>query len=150
MAERLRVALVGGPMYDHLLPALGDVEVVVHADHPTLNREVAARLARGERIDVLSTHAKYAPSQRQWLTPLDGLVDISALAPGAVHMCRFDGTLLSIPRCIDVRVLWSATDEAPGRWEELVDSDLVFGFPGRESGLFGTFFELVVSAGGQL
>ena len=57
MTDRLRVALVGGPMYDHLLPALGDVEVVVQADHPTLNREVAARLARGERIDVLSTHA---------------------------------------------------------------------------------------------
>jgi multiple sugar transport system substrate-binding protein len=27
---------------------------------------------------------------------------------------------------------------------------VVFGFPGRESGLFGTFFELVVSRGGRL
>src|SRR3954452_17994606 len=98
MADRLRVALVGGPMYDHLLPALGDVDVVVHADHPTLNREVARRLALGEPIDVLSTHAKYAPSQRQWLTPLDDVVDASALAPDSVRMCRFDGTLLSVPR----------------------------------------------------
>ena len=52
----LRVALVGGPMYDHLYTLLRDhdVEVVVHADHPTLNREVAARLAAGERFDVMS------------------------------------------------------------------------------------------------
>ena len=34
----VRVALVGGPMYDHLYTLLDglDVEVVVHADHPTL------------------------------------------------------------------------------------------------------------------
>jgi multiple sugar transport system substrate-binding protein len=30
------------------------------------------------------------------------------------------------------------------------DAAIVFGFPGRESGLFGTFFELVVGAGGRL
>ena len=148
--SRLRVALVGGPMYDHVIPALGDVEVVVHADHPTLNREVARLLARGERIDVLSTHAKYAPSQRAWLTPLDDLIDVRALAPDAVRMCRFDGTLLSVPRCIDVRVLWATVDDAPSTWDELVERELVFGFPGRESGLFGTFFELVVSRGGRL
>lgn len=150
MTDRLRVALVGGPMYDHLRPALGDVEVVVHADHPTLNREVATRLEAGERLDVISTHAKYAPSQRHWLMPLDDLVDVAALAPDAVQMCRFDGALLSAPRCIDVRVLWATTDDAPATWDELVDGDLVFGFPGRESGLFGTFFELVVGRGGRL
>lgn len=148
MGDRLRVALVGGPMYDHLYDVLGDVEVVVHADHPTLNREVAALLSRGERIDVLSTHSKYAPSQRQWLTPLD--IDTTALASAAVELCRFDGALLSVPRCIDVRVLWANTDDAPASWDDLVASDLVFGFPGRESGLFGTFFELVVSRGGRL
>src|SRR3954463_14971034 len=139
-------------MYDHLYPLLGDAEVVVHADHPTLNREVAARLAAGERIDVLSTHSKYAPSQRDWLTPLDGPdgLDTGDLAPAAVELCRFDGQLLSVPRCIDVRVLWSTTDDAPATWDDLVASDLVFGFPGRESGLFGTFFELVVSRGGRL
>jgi hypothetical protein len=100
--------------------------------------------------DVLTTHAKYAPSQRQWLMPLDDAVDTSALAPDAVRMCRFDGALLSVPRCIDVRVLWSTSDDAPATWEALVESGLVFGFPGRESGLFGTFFELVVSRGGRL
>jgi multiple sugar transport system substrate-binding protein len=143
----LKVALVGGPMYDHLYDEVADVEVVVHADHPSLNREVAGLLARGDRIDVLSTHSKYAPSQRQWLRPLD--VDTSHLAPAAVELCRFDGQLLSVPRCIDVRVLWSRV-RAPSTWDGLLSSDVVFGFPGRESGLFGTFFELVASRGGRL
>lgn len=144
----LKVALVGGPMYDHLYPMLGDVDVVVHADHPTLNREVARLLGAGERIDVLSTHSKYAPSQRRWLTPLE--LDTSELAPAAVELCRFGTDLLSVPRCIDVRVLWSSRPDTPGTWDDLVASDVVFGFTGRESGLFGTFFELVASRGGRL
>jgi len=154
----LRVALVGGPMYDHLYAALepDDVEVVVHADHPTLNREVAHRLAAGERIDVLSTHSKYAPSQAEWLSPLDELVDavaVDALAPRAVDLCRVSGRLLSVPRLIDVRVLWLRRDRVPAvpdTWQDLLDAGTSFGFPGRESGLFGTFFELVVGAGGRL
>jgi multiple sugar transport system substrate-binding protein len=145
----LRVALVGGPMYDHLYSALdADVEVVVHADHPTLNREVASMLAAGERIDVLSTHSKYAPSQQSWLRPLE--LDVSELAPAAVSLCTFEGALLSVPRGIDVRVLWSRDDRVARTWDGLAESDVVFGFPGRESGLFGTFFELVVSRGGRL
>lgn len=143
----LKVALVGGPMYDRLYDSLEGVEVVVHADHPTLNRTVADMLARGERIDVLSTHSKYAPSQASWLRPLD--FDVSSLAAKAVDLCTFKGSLLSVPRCIDVRVLWSRAG-APSTWEELASSPLVFGFPGRESGLFGTFFEIVASSGGRL
>lgn len=155
----MRVALVGGPMYDHLYAAFPDVEIVVHEDHPALNREVARMLDAGERIDVVSTHSKYAPSQRRWLTPLDDLVDARELAPAAVDLCRFGADLLSVPRSIDVRVLWAVADDAPSTpfplskaqaWDDLVASDLVFGFPGRESGLFGTFFELVVSRGGRL
>ena len=154
----LRVALVGGPMYDRLYDAFtpGDIEVVVHADHPTLNRRVAVMLAAGERIDVLATHSKYAPSQAQWLRPLDDLVDhaaIAPLAPSAVELCRFEDAQLCLPRLIDVRVLWLRADRvaaAPDTWDALLDSDTVFGFPGRESGLFGTFFELVVGRGGSL
>jgi multiple sugar transport system substrate-binding protein len=154
----LRVALVGGPMYDRLYDTFppGEVEVVAHADHPTLNRQVAAMLAAGERIDVLATHSKYAPSQSQWLRPLDELVDhaaIALLAPRAVELCRFEGVQLCLPRLIDVRVLWVRTDRvdsAPDTWDALLRSDLVFGFPGRESGLFGTFFELVAGRGGSL
>jgi multiple sugar transport system substrate-binding protein len=145
-------------MYDHLYDALtpGDIEIVVHADHPTLNREVARLLTAGERIDVCATHSKYAPSQEQWLRPLDDLVPASVvepLAPRAVDLCRFEGTQLCLPRLVDVRVLWARTDRVasvPDTWDELVDSNVVFGFPGRESGLFGCFFELVVGAGADL
>ena len=151
----LRVALVGGPMYDHLYSLLQgrDVEVVVHADHPTLNAEVARRLGSGEQLDLIATHSKYAPSQAQWLRPLDDLIDMSVLAPLAVDLCRFDDTQYCVPRLIDVRIMWVRSDrleEVPTSWADLVEGDVRFGFPGRESGLFGTFFELVTGLGGRL
>jgi multiple sugar transport system substrate-binding protein len=154
----LRVALVGGPMYDPLYGMFGpgEVDVVVHADHPTLNRRVAEILGAGGRLDLVSTHSKYAPSQVEWLQPLDELVDastVAALAPRAVELCRFEGIAWCMPRLIDVRVLWLRTDRVdpiPNTWDEIVESGVVFGFPGRESGLFGTFFELVIGEGGQL
>jgi multiple sugar transport system substrate-binding protein len=154
----LRVALVGGPMYDPMYALLDgqDVEVVVHADHPTLNRRVAELLSRGERLDLISTHAKYAPSQARWLRPLDDLVDpalLAELAPRAVALCRFGGALLCVPRNVDVRVLWMREDlvaTPPDTWSDVLASGASFAFPGRESGLFGTFFELVVGEGGRL
>ena len=154
----LHVALVGGPMYDHLYRFFDDrdVKVTIHADHPTLNAEVAARVSAGERLDLVSTHSKYAPSQRTWLHPLDDLVTgtaLAGLAPGALDLCRYAGQLLCAPRLIDVRVMWVRTDRVavvPDTWSELLASDAVFGFTGRESGLFGLFFELVVGVGGRL
>jgi multiple sugar transport system substrate-binding protein len=154
----LRVALVGGPMYDPMYALLEgrDVEIVVHADHPTLNRRVAEMLGRGERLDLISTHAKYAPSQARWLRPLDDLVDpalLGQLAPRAVALCRFGGALLCLPRNVDVRVLWinaALCTTPPDTWAEVLASGASFAFPGRESGLFGTFFELVVGEGGRL
>lgn len=139
-------------MYDHLYTLFdqSDVEIVVHSDHPTLNRRVAELLGAGERLDLIATHSKYAPSQAQWLRPLDSLVDANELAPLAVNLCRFDGVLLCVPRLIDVRIMWSRLPDPPTTWPALVASRTVFGFSGRESGLFGTFFELVVGAGGRL
>ena len=155
--SRLRVALVGGPMYDGLYELFADeVEVVVHADHPTLNRAVAELLAAGERLDVLSTHGKYAPSQSQWLLALDDLVApevLAGLAPKAVDLCRFRGPLLCAPRNIDVRVLWWRTDlldDAPSSWADVEHARGAFGFTGRESGLFGLFYELMAAAGAAL
>ena len=163
MTPPLTVALVGGPMYDPLYGWLErsgpPVEIVVHADHPTLNREVAARLGAGEAIDVVSTHSKYAPSQADWLLPLDDVIDpavVATLAPAAVDLCRHDGRLLSVPRNVDVRILWFRRDlleEAPDSWDDVgtaAAKGAAFGFPGRESGLFGTFFELVTGRGGSL
>jgi multiple sugar transport system substrate-binding protein len=154
----LRLALVGGSMYDPMYRMLHgrDVEIVVHADHPTLNRRVAELLDGGERLDLVSTHAKYAPSQAAWLRPLDDVVDASllaTLAPRSIDMCRRDGKLLCVPRNVDVRVLWVRDDlvpRAPDTWEDLLAGTASFGFPGRESGLFGTFFELVVGHGGRI
>lgn len=154
----LRIALVGGPMYDPMYALLdpAEVEIVVHADHPTLNQRVAGLLGRGERLDLISTHAKYAPSQARWLRPLDELVDaalLSQLAPRAVGLCRFGGALLCVPRNVDVRVLWvneRLCPAPPDTWADLLTSGAAFAFPGRESGLFGTFFELVVGSGGRL
>ena len=155
--SRLRVALVGGPMYDAVYDLFrDDVEIVVHADHPTLNRSVADLFDAGERLDLISTHGKYAPSQARWLHPLDGLVAPAALArlaPLAVDLCRFRGALLCVPRNIDVRVLWWRTDllaAAPTTWAEVEAAPGAFGFTGRESGLFGIFYELVAGAGGHL
>lgn len=150
----LRVALVGGPMYDDLYARFSDdVEVVVHADHPTLNRSVAAMLDAGERLDLISTHGKYAPSQARWLHPLDDLVEAAVLDPLAsesVELCRFRGDLLCVPRNIDVRVLWWRTDlldAAPRTWDQVLAAPGAFGFTGRESGLFGLFYELMAAAG---
>ncbi|MFM7534307.1 MAG: ABC transporter substrate-binding protein [Acidimicrobiales bacterium] len=155
----LRVALVGGPMYDGLYRSLGlfdEVEVIVHADHPTLNRELARRLGAGERLDLIATHSKYAPSQAAWLTPLEESldeVDLDAFAERALALCRWQGRLLSLPRNIDVRTLWVDADAVPAvptTWTDLDASGLAFGFTGRDSGLFGTFFEVVTAWGGRL
>lgn len=154
----LRLALVGGPMYDPLYTLLRgeDVEVAVHADHPTLNRRVAEILSAGERLDLISTHAKYAPSQTRWLSPLDEDVDaglLAELSPAALDLCRVEGRLLSVPRNLDVRVLWvneARVARVPDTWEALAQGEASFGFPGRDSGLFGTFFEIVVAHGGRL
>jgi multiple sugar transport system substrate-binding protein len=88
--------------------------------------------------------------------PLDDLIPSAVLAPldpAAVRLCRFADQLLSVPRNVDVRVLWWRADRMaapPATWVELVESGIPFGFPGRESGLFGTFFEVVVGNGGDL
>jgi multiple sugar transport system substrate-binding protein len=126
-------------------------------------------------IDLLSTHTKYAPSQAAWLSPLDAVVDDAHLAdllPRPAALSRIDGRLLQVPRNVDVRLLHYRTDllaatgspstpgraAVPGTWRELADrasattTESVYGFlfPGRESGLFGTFYELLVGAGGRL
>ena len=108
-------------------------------------------LAAGERLDVISTHSKYAPSQRAWLRPLDGLVDVAALAAPAVELGRFDGRVALCPRNVDVRVLWAGRRcRGPPHLGGARGVDCGVRVPGPESGLFGTFFELVAGHGGAL
>jgi multiple sugar transport system substrate-binding protein len=169
----LRILLVGGPMYDPLysrLKAFEDrgeisVEVVATLPHPDLNQRIEEEFSSGTATyDLISTRTKYAPSQKQWLTPLDHDLDESELenfTPRTLELARIDGLLYGVPRNLDVKLLYYRTDlmnEPPSSWEELRDeaarlkSDDLYGFvfPGKESGLFGHFFELHAMAGGRM
>lgn len=168
----VRAALVGGPMYDPLYEAIPAferevgvrVEVVAQLPHPELNAFVKHAFESGAPLDVISTHTKYAPSQSAWLSPLDETMPgelVGDLLPRPAELSRIDGKLLQIPRNLDVRLLHYRRDlitRVPQTWDELIETAAEvtrpgcygFLFPGRDSGLFGTFYELLVGAGGDL
>jgi multiple sugar transport system substrate-binding protein len=186
----LRVLFVGGPMYDPLYARLPEferrtgrhVEVAAALPHPALNAQIADEFGDGTaQYDLISTHTKYAPSQQQWLIPLDGELDrddLAAFHPRMLDLARIHGALYGLPRNLDVKLLYYRRDlfedsreredyrartgrelRVPQTWEELRATavhfargpDLYgFAFPGRESGLFGHFFELHAMAGGRL
>jgi multiple sugar transport system substrate-binding protein len=173
MSESLRILLVGGPMYDPLYTRLGEfeeregvrVEAVVAPTHPDLNERVEEEFGAGVgSYDLISTHTKYAPSQKQWLTPLDEDLeewDLERFTPRTLELARIGGSLYGVPRNLDVKLLYYRTDlvpEPPSSWEELREEaarlrsgDLYgFVFPGKESGLFGHFFELHAMHGGRM
>jgi multiple sugar transport system substrate-binding protein len=137
------------------------VDVAARLPHPELNAFLAhAFESGGADLDLLSTHTKYAPSQAAWLAPLDAFDD-SDLLPRPAELSRIGGRLLQIPRNLDVRLLHYRRDlipKAPDTWTELVQTATAltrpglygFLFPGRDSGLFGTFYEMLVGAGGEL
>ena len=186
----LNVALVGGPMYDHLYALIPSFEVQTgyrvnigaKLIHPELNAHLAAKHAEGALdYDLISTHTKYAPSQCDFLLPLDDHIapaELDGFMPSTVELARIHGQLMGVPRNIDVRLLYYRKDlfddaterrafrerfgrelTVPGTWDELLDVARHFTrppnlygyvFPGRYSGLFGTFFELLGMAGGKL
>src|ERR687889_2060711 len=173
MSGSLKALLVGGPMYDPLYTRLAEfeviqdlrVETVVAPTHPDLNEQIEAEFASGvAAYDLISTHTKYAPSQRQWLTPLDDDLDdgeLEPFTPRTLELARIEGELYSLPRNLDVKLLLYRTDhmeDQPSSWEDLLEtasrlrSDAFYGFtfPGKESGLFGHFFELHTMAGGRM
>jgi multiple sugar transport system substrate-binding protein len=99
------------------------------------------------------------------LAPLDGLLSAEELAdftPQLLDLARIEGRLFSLPRNVDVRLLHYRTDlmaQPPATWDELLEraralnrppQQYGFVFPGMESGLFGTFYELVEMGGGEL
>jgi multiple sugar transport system substrate-binding protein len=169
-AASIRVALVGGPMYDPLYNAIPSfardagltVDIVAQLPHPELNTFVKEAFESGADLDLISTHTKYAPSQATWLSSLEDDLPrdvIDDLLPRPAELSRIDGELLQVPRNLDVRLLHYRTDvigQPPRSWIELIEvASSVRGlygflFPGRDSGLFGTFYELLVSAGGDL
>lgn len=168
---RLKALLVGGPMYDPLYARIGEfeeregveVERVMSRDHPDLNKRISHEFGRGDAdYDLISTHTKYAPSQKQWLTPLDGdLEQEDSFSELTLELARIGGSLHSVPRNLDVKLLHYRTDlmdEPPDTWTELLETAVSlksgdvhgFAFPGKESGLFGHFFELHAMYGGRM
>lgn len=160
-------------MYDPLYERLAGferregvrIETVVAPTHPDLNEWIEAEFGDGSaRYDLISTHTKYAPSQKQWLSPLDDDLsgeDLEHFTPRTLELARIDGLLYGVPRNLDVKLLLYRTDlmdGPPASWEELREAavrlrsgDLHgFAFPGKESGLFGHFFELHAMAGGRM
>ena len=91
------------------------------------NRRVGRAARAGERIDVLATHSKCAPSQAQWLQAARHAnrhaagLGLTTPQPRS-SLCRFDGALLCVPRLIDVRILWGigkrvdVTGTPPDSW----------------------------------
>lgn len=186
----LNVAFVAGPMYDPLYELVPEFEqktgrrvhIAARLVHPELNAHLEEIYRAGQgAYDLVSTHNKYAPSQKYFLRPLNDWfreTELNEFIPAVLEMSRVEGWLLSLPRNIDVRLLHCRRDlfddlteqakfrESTGRelrvpetWEELAQvarhftrpPELYgFAYPGRNSGLFGTFFELVAMAGGKL
>ena len=167
--------MISGVQYDQIHDALSGftaatgviVEVAYHGDHLSLNAHLSAVGTAGVPYDLVSTHSKYAPSQRSWLRPLDDLLTANEQAEfddGALGLCRLHGSLLCVPRNIDARLLFVNRDHVDDSWTPSSWIDLLevarrirhdkrcagFAFPTRNSGLFGTFYELTRAFGGHL
>jgi multiple sugar transport system substrate-binding protein len=171
MKNELQVALISGPAYNPLYEKLAEfselsgikVKVSFSGAHPTLNHYLAS--LPEVHYDLVSTHSKYAPSQLNFLAPLNGLLDSDVLkdfVPMVLELSKIDGLLYGLPRNIDVRLLHYRSDlisTPPTTWDELFElakqlnsPPNLYGFlyPGRDSGMFGTFYELAEMAGAQL
>jgi multiple sugar transport system substrate-binding protein len=82
--------------------------------------------------------------------------------PLILELASVGGSLYGVPRNIDVRLLHYRADlvqPPPATWDALLEEArrqnappdrYGFVFPGRESGLFGTFYELAEMAGARL
>jgi multiple sugar transport system substrate-binding protein len=176
--KELHLALISGPQYDGLLESLPAFEqqtgyrlhVDVRLPHVELNERMAQDLGtENGRYDLISTHTKYCPAQAEHLRPLDEFVnadELSDFVPRVLELCRIAGTdqthekLMQLPRNLDARMLFYRADliSAPQTWDEALaqmiqfkrDGFYGFAFPGRHSGLFGTFYEMLGMAGGDL
>jgi multiple sugar transport system substrate-binding protein len=170
--KELHLALIGGPQYDGLLELLPKFEeqtgyrlhVDVRLPHVELNERMANDLGTEDGCyDLISTHTKYSPSQAEHLMSLDEFVDSDELndfVPRVLDLCRINGKLIQLPRNLDARLLFYRADliSAPQTWEEAAAQMIQhkregfygFSFPGRHSGLFGTFYEMLGMAGGDL
>jgi multiple sugar transport system substrate-binding protein len=170
--KELHLALIGGPQYDGLRERLPKFEeqngyklfVDVCLPHVELNERMAQDLGTEHgRYDLISTHTKYSPAQAEHLMPLDEWVnsdELNDFVPRVLDLCQIAGKLMQLPRNLDARLLFYRADliSAPQTWDEALaqmvkqkqETFYGFAFPGRHSGLFGTFYEMLGMAGGDL
>src|SRR5690349_11096444 len=124
----IRVALISGGMYESLYGRIPDfermhgvqVEVAFTGTHPEINAHLAG--LSEVPYDLISTHTKYAPSQKRFLAPLKGF-DTDDFFPTLLSLAAIGDALYGIPRNIDLRLLHYRTDlleSAPATWDELV------------------------------
>lgn len=173
----LQVALIDGPTYVPLYRIFEEfehfygikVKVTFRGTHPELNRHMQEVFISGQtHYDLISTHTKYAPAQGPFLQRLDDCFvpeELEDFSPALLELARIQGALKSIPRNFDARLLLYRADRfeelgitVPQTWEELGEASkrakaagyTGFVYPGKESGLVGTFFELLASEGGEL
>jgi multiple sugar transport system substrate-binding protein len=165
--KELHLALIAGPQYDGLLELLPTFEeqtgyrlhVDVRLPHVELNERMASDLGTEDGCyDLISTHTKYSPSQADHLMPLDEYVNPEELidfVPRVLDLCKINGKLMQLPRNLDARLLFYRADliSAPQTWDEAAAQMIQhkwegfygFAFPGRHSGLFGTYYEMLGS-----
>ncbi|KAG0207644.1 hypothetical protein BGX28_001162, partial [Mortierella sp. GBA30] len=185
-----------GPQYDRLYERVAlfeketgnRVDIVFKGSHPELNDYLAATFqsyrssAKSDvhpRLDLVSTHIKYAPSQAHFLQELDeeqvSEQERSSFLEAALEASKLQGRLMQLPRMVDSRVLFYRADvfqrlglEPPRTWKDLLNCASTihraniptsvasqspnqkarfmhgYVFPGKLSGLFGTFYELAM------
>jgi multiple sugar transport system substrate-binding protein len=165
-SEILQVALISGGMYDALYESLpqftqetgAQVHIAFRGTHPELNAHIAS--LKEVPYHLISTHTKYAPSQLAVLAPLDDF-DPGDMFPALLEMARIDGKLYGVPRNMDAKLLHYRSDlmaAVPQSWDELVrvaqaltgPESHGFVLTGKESGMFGMFYELAEMGGATL
>ena len=166
--KQLNAAFISGPQYDTLYDRLPrfeqasgyTVNVGARLPHPALNAHLEEVNGAGTVCyDVVSTHVKYAPAQRDWLLPLDDHftdADLADFSPALRKLAQVGGALVQIPRNVDARILFYRSDlfsdpgeqarfqrqygrplAAPNTWEEVRDIATFFT---RPPDLFGFAF----------
>lgn len=186
--ETLRVALVDGDPYTPLYERLQRfsertgraVEVAIQEPLPELLSRLRTELTDGVPYHLISGHSHYTASFAPHLLPLDELLPpayVSDLEPEAAAPCRWDGSLVQVPRSVETRLLYYRSDifddrrekawfaeasdgrelRVPQSWDELAAiaqyftrSGKMYGFafPGSGPGLLGIFAEILTTVGG--
>lgn len=154
------------------------VEVAFKGDHPALNEHLAEYGGTYDLVSTHSKYAPSQAGFLRPLDGLLEDAELKAFEASAVELMRFRGQLLQLPRVVDSKLVlyrkdlfdseplcsryeseFSRAFRFPGTWDEFADTACFlrahagiagFVFPGKESGLFGHFYEILESAGGQL